>query len=39
MSKIGEGFFGEVWRAKWNRSQDVACKKMKHQVTSAGDVS
>mmetsp|Transcript_9941 Transcript_9941/g.14983 ORF Transcript_9941/g.14983 Transcript_9941/m.14983 type:complete len:727 (-) Transcript_9941:173-2353(-) len=35
--KIGEGFFGEVWRGKWNGSQDVAVKKMKHDVTSLGD--
>lgn len=36
--KIGEGFFGEVWKAKWNQTQDIAVKKMKHEATNPNDV-
>jgi hypothetical protein len=36
--KIGEGFFGEVWKAKWNHTQDIAVKKMKHEATTSSDV-
>jgi hypothetical protein len=36
--KIGEGFFGEVWKAKWNHTQDIAVKKMKHEATNPNDV-
>lgn len=38
IQKIGEGFFGEVWKGKWNQTQDIAIKKMKHEASNANDV-